>query len=379
MDPLPRFAHDAWLAAIIDSSEDAIISKTTTGIITSWNGSARRLFGYEAEEAIGQPVLMLFPPDRLNEEDRILARINAGERVAHFETERLRKDGRRIPISVTISPIRSKTGDIVGASKIARDISKTRELQQRLEQLNLDLESRVSERTLALELANRELDAFTSAVSHDLRAPLRAVLGFTQALHEDFGPRLPGEALAFLQQIDAATHRMEALVNGLLDLSRQTRGVLQRSELHIDDLARVSWRTLERALGRQLPDLNVDCPHVMYGDDRMLQALLDNLLGNAVKYAGQNRQPKVHIWQEQDDRGQCWVVVQDHGVGFDPAAASRIFEPFTRLHPASDYPGLGLGLATVQRIVARHGGEIVASGKVGGGAEFRFHLGGTLR
>ncbi len=382
MKPVPEFADDAWLAAIIDSSEDAIISKTTEGIVTSWNRSAERVFGYSAGEMLGKPLLVLFPPERVGEEERILERIRTGLRVEHFETERVRKDGHRILVSVTVSPIRNAAGQIVGASKIARDITENRRLQASLRLLNAELEQRVMDRTRELEFANREMEAFATAVSHDLRAPLRALSGFTQALQEDFGDHLPADASTFVQQIATAGQRMETLINGLLDLSRNTRGRLERAPLALAALAQTSWRTVARATGGDLPACEVNCPWPMDGDPRMVGIIFDNLLSNAVKYAG-DLPPRVRIYQSRDDSQRVWLHVHNQGLGFDAHQAQEMFKPFTRVHALDegrrDLPGLGLGLglglATVKRIVERHGGKIEATGVPGLSAELRFHLG----
>src|SRR5207249_7980021 len=170
------------LADIVQSSDDAIISKALNGAITSWNPGAEKLFGYSAGEAVGKPILMLIPPDRHREEPEIMARIERGENVDHFETVRLRKDGERIDVSETISPIRDGHGNIIGASKIARDITERKRAEEEIRELNATLEQRVAERTSQLEAVNKELEAFSYSVSHDLRMPLRQISGFGELL-----------------------------------------------------------------------------------------------------------------------------------------------------------------------------------------------------
>lgn len=368
----------SWLAAIITSSDDAIISKTTAGVITSWNHAAQQMFGYSEKEAIGQLVTMLFPEDRLDEEQMILTRIAAGEQVRHFETERVRKDGSRIPLSVTISPIRDEHGRIVGASKIARDITRQKDLQARLQTMNNALEERVRERTLELEVANQEMEAFIHAISHDLRAPLRALAGFSKELTESCGDQLPQAGNECLEQILKASTRMTELVNGLMDLSRNTGGALVREFTDVALLAASSWNTLKTGIGRVdggVPMLSINCPHRLYGDPRMLRSLFNNLLENALKYSARAAQPTVSVYQEQDPSGVTWTCIADNGVGFEMRESERMFHPFQRLHAAHDFPGLGLGLATVKRIVLRHGGRIEGTSTPGEGACFRFHLG----
>jgi PAS domain S-box-containing protein len=361
------------LAAIVESSDDAIIGKTLNGIITSWNKGAENIFGYSEEEAVGNSIVMLFPKDREAEEQNILSRIARGENVKHFETVRLRKDGSSIDISATISPIKDRQGTVVGASKIARDISQQKIAEIEIRRLNNDLERRVAERTRDLQTANRELDSFAYAVSHDLRAPLRAMSGFSKALEEDFGDQLTDHAHEFLNEICQASRRMGALIDGILALSHITRGELRRE---LVDLSAIGEQ-VRHELARNGPDRQVawdiQSGIVARGDSRMIEVVIQNLLDNAWKYTALSSNAHIRFFTENKN-GETVFCVQDNGAGFNMAHSDRLFKPFQRLHRQDEFTGLGIGLATVQRIIHRHGGAIEADAAVGQGATFRFTL-----
>ena len=204
------------LAAIVDNSDDAIIGKDLNGIIQSWNRGAERIFGYRAEEAVGQPITIIIPPDRREEEETVLRRLRKGERTDPFETVRWTKQGHLIDISLTVSPIRNADGVVIGASKISRDITERKRIEADLKRLNETLEERVAERTRQLAEINAELDAFASTVAHDLRAPLRAMDGFAKALAEDYGDTLGTRGQDYARRIVGAAERMDLLIQDLL-------------------------------------------------------------------------------------------------------------------------------------------------------------------
>lgn len=361
------------LAAIVDSSDDAIISKTLTGVITSWNLGAQKVFGYSAAEAIGKPLSMLIPPDRLDEEMMILGCIAAGKSIDHFETVRLRKDGQRIHVSVTVSPLRDEAGRIIGASKVARDITREKEAQDQVQHLYAELEQRVKERTAQLEEANCELESFSYSVSHDLRAPLRAMDGFSQALLEDCAGALPDQGKRYLDNIRRAAQRMGDLIDDLLALSRLSRQEMRR----VPVMSRSLVQTVLAELGQPWPDRKVDvCLGDLpdcHGDPALLRQVWANLISNALKYTGRCEHALIEIGGHRED-GAVEFVVKDNGAGFDMRYAGKLFGVFQRMHRMEDYPGTGVGLAIVQRIVHRHGGRVWADAAVGRGATFHFTL-----
>jgi PAS domain S-box-containing protein len=610
------------LVAIVESSEDAIIGKNLEGIITSWNAGAENIFGYRAAEILGKSVTLLIPPEQEGEEAAILARIRRGERVKHFETIRLRRDGTRIAISATISPIKDQAGTIVGASKIARDvtaqksveeslrrslrdirdlkvaldehaivavtdargrivevndkfcaiskyrrdeligqdhriinsghhpkeffrelwqtigragiwhgeiknrakdgsfywvattivpflddqgkprqyiairaditahkaaveeserqvtlfdqtydavlawkwqgpiefwnrgaerlygftraeaigrtshqllqtrfpegleallgalnrdgqwegelehttragqtirvesrmvlvqmagqgsvleanrdITERRRIEQEIRQLNLVLEQRVRERTAELAAANRELEAFSYSVSHDLRAPLRAMDGFSQAVLEDFGPLLPAEGHRYLETIRTSAQRMGALIDDLLAFARLNRHPLRRQPIDTFRLVNSALADLGSPWPERKIEVRVDDLPACWGDPSLLRQVWLNLLSNALKYTRKSAVAEIVV-AAAERQGEVEYSVADNGAGFDMDYADKLFGVFQRLHRTEDFEGTGVGLAIVQRIVQRHGGRVWAEGKVDGGATFHFTLGG---
>jgi signal transduction histidine kinase len=236
-----------------------------------------------------------------------------------------------------------------------------------------ELEALVRGRTAELEAANRELETFSFSVSHDLRAPLRALSGFSAALIEDYGSWLPQGARKHLETIDNAARRMAALIEGLLTLSRNIRAELCRESLDLSAMAERLLADLARGEPSRRVETTVQPGLQAHGDPRLVEAVLANLLGNAWKYTGATAEAEIRVSGEDRD-GRLWITIADNGAGFDMAHADRLFQPFRRLHRQDEFPGLGIGLATVERIVRRHGGEIRASAAPGEGAAFRFTL-----
>lgn len=249
------------------------------------------------------------------------------------------------------------------------DIDALKAAESALREINATLEARVALRTAELTAANRELETFAYAVSHDLRAPLRSMSGYAQALQEDFGASLQGQAKSYLDHIAAAVHKMGELIDGLLALSRSTRGELRQDRVDLSVLARQRLGELAEAEPGRRVAVEVEDGIIVQGDERMLASALVNLLDNAWKYTGATAAPFIRVhWGEVGGlRGFC---VSDNGAGFDMAHAERLFKPFQRLHRQEEFPGIGIGLATVQRIVHRHGGAIAAHAVPGNGATF---------
>jgi PAS domain S-box-containing protein len=349
------------LAALVDSSDDAIIGKTSEGIVTSWNGGAERLFGFTAAEMIGRPISRLIPPDRQTEEAQILAHLADG-RVERFDTMRVRKNGQSVDVSVTISPVRDSTGKQIGISKVARDITARRRAEEAL-----------AHAKDAAEAANLELEAFSYSVAHDLRAPLRGMSGFAQVLLEGYGGKLDAEGQDWLQEIMLNAQKMGALIDGLLSLARVTRSALRRGPVDLSSVFRAIAQQLAAAEPDRVVEIVVQENLAAHVDPTLARALLDNLLRNAWKFTSKTPAARIELGVT-DRHGTPAFFVRDNGAGFDMAYASKLFAPFQRLHTSDEFPGTGIGLATGQRIVHRHGGRIWAEGAVDAGATFYFTL-----
>jgi PAS domain S-box-containing protein len=351
------------LAAIVESSGDAIIASSLDGIIRSWNKGAEHLFGYAAEEVVGRPTSLLLLPGRQGEEPALVVRLAKGEPVVPFETVRRRKDGSDLEVSVTISPIRDSRGNLVGASTAARDISDRKRAQ-----------AEVLRAREAAEAANRELEAFNYSVAHDLRAPLRAVDGFSHILLEDYGETLDAAGQEHLKRVRDAAQHMGRLIDSLLALARVTRVNLRTQQVDLSELARATTQRLKESQPERVVEVVIGDGFKEKGDATLLGAAIENLLSNAWKFTRNQPNARIEFGSVQDGE-QTAYFVRDNGAGFDMAFASKLFGVFQRLHTANEFEGTGVGLATVQRIVRRHGGRVWAEGKVGEGACFHFTFG----
>ncbi len=505
------------LAAIVDSSDDAIVSVDLEGVVIAWNRGAERLSGYSADEALGKHIGMMAPAERATEDAEIVERVGRGESLEHFETIWVRHDGRQIHVSVTVSPIRDSDGRIVGVSRIARDITEQKRAEaalqqseqrfhalangipqmafianpdgfiswynrrwyeytgttfeqmqgwgwqrvhdpdflplvvdrwkdaiargaafdmefplrradgefrtflsrvlplkdaagqvvrwfgtntdiserkqgeqrlaaqaaelassrQALDKLNEELEQRIAERTAQLETANRELEAFTYSVSHDLRAPLRHISGFSRILLNDFRSSLAAEAIELLERVEEATIRMGKLIDGLLSLARLGRQSLnlRQNEMNaiVDQVVAIlqpecEGREVEWRIAR-LPALPCDAV--------LVAQVFQNLLHNALKYSRRCPKAVIEIDSVQRPGEPVAIFVRDNGAGFNMKYAGRLFGVFQRLHTEAEFEGMGVGLATVHRIIQKHGGTLWADAEIGCGATFYFTLGGS--
>ena len=351
---IPNHDRLALLSAIVDTSDDAIISKDLNGIITSWNRSAERLFGYTANEAVGQSITILIPPERLDEEPEILSRLRRGERVDHFETVRARKDGSLIDISLTISPVLDGSGKIIGASKIARDITGSKKMMAELQR------------------ANAVLEQFAYSASHDLQESLRTVKIYGQMLMRNYGDQLGPEGMSALRFLQSGATRMETLVRDLLAYTRFTK--FEKPSEKID--ASLALESAIEALGAAISENNATVQSVgSLPSVRMhfahLQQLFQNLIGNAIKYRNPEIPPTVLVSAKR--LAAYWQFsVEDNGIGIPSAYTETIFQIFKRLHSAEQYPGTGLGLAICQRIVEQYDGRIWVDSQPSKGSTFRF-------
>ncbi|MBI5750881.1 MAG: GHKL domain-containing protein [Hydrogenophilales bacterium] len=270
---------------------------------------------------------------------------------------------------------RMQTNLIAALQALEQDIVKLERAEAEIYQLNTALEQRVADRTAQLEAVNRELEAFSYSVSHDLRTPLRSIDGFSQALIEDYGERLDAQALDYLNRVRRTAQRMGMLIDDLLRLSRVTRANMTHARIDLSALAEEVMADLRKHKGAGAVTLTVQPGLAAYGDPALLRIVLENLLDNAWKYSSKIPEPRIELGSLVQD-GRLVFFVRDNGAGFDMTYVDKLFGAFQRLHREDDFPGTGVGLATVKRIVHRHGGEVWAEGRLGGGAVFYFTLGG---
>jgi len=362
------------LAAIVESSDDAIISKTLDGIVTSWNAGAARLFGYSAEEMIGQPILKLIPEELWSEEHDILSKLRQGERIDHYETRRLAKDGSWVEVSLTVSPIRDITGAIVGASKIARDIGALRRAVADRESLLL---SERNARAEAERLSHLK-DEFLATLSHELRTPLTTIMGWANLLRRrsNIGP---AELKAAVETIHRNAQAQAQIIDDLLDMSRIISGKirLQSEAIDLRDLVQVAVDGIRPAAATKNISVSVvmdDSADLVAGDAARLQQVLWNLLTNALKFTPANGSIRVTL---QRAGGGMEIHVKDSGVGIHQSFLPHVFERFRQADGSTtrEHGGLGLGLSIVRNLVELHGGSVaVHSEGPGAGATFSVRL-----
>jgi PAS domain S-box-containing protein len=356
-------------AAIIENSDDAIYGKDLQGIITSWNKGAERIYGYSNQEAVGQQVSMLITPDMSDDVHEILSRIAKGEHIVHYETKRIRNDNQIIEVSVSMSPIRDQSGKIAGASTIARDITERKLAEESIIKLNVQLENNISQ----LETANKELEAFSYSVSHDLRAPLRAIDGFSKVLIEKSPNQLDEESVRYLNIVRANTQNMGKLIDDLLSFSRVGKQEMRLSLVNMERLTRETFDELKQQNpGRNIELIIKNTPQTL-GDATLITIVLMNLLSNAVKFTRHKHEAVIEFGGSIGNN-EIIYYVKDNGAGFNMQYLNKLFGVFQRLHSQEEFEGTGVGLALVQRIIRRHGGRVWADGKIDEGAAFYFTL-----
>lgn len=363
-EPRP-LAPDQLLSAIIDSSEDAIISKSLNSIVTSWNKAAERIFGYTADEMIGQSISQLFPADRLEEETHILNRIAQGQRVDHFETIRVRKDGTFIDVSLTISPVRDAEGNIVGASKIARDISDQKRAVRKLAEAHEELKR-----------ADRLKADFLATLSHELRTPLTAILGWIQILKEQPTAEELEEGVAVIER---NVRLQSQLIEDLLDISRIESGKVALDVQRMNLVAIVSAamdtvRPTAESKAIKITSAFASVDGVVMGDKNRLQQIVWNLLTNAIKFTP--RGGRIHLVIERVN-SHVEISVTDSGQGIAPEFLQHVFDRFRQADSSTTrkHGGLGIGLSIARHLTELHGGSLaVRSPGLGLGATFTINL-----
>jgi PAS domain S-box-containing protein len=356
---------------VIETAIDAAVSIDNRGTIVLFNRSAENVFGYSAPEVIGRPVTVLMP-------ERLHSAHNRGF-INYISTEQSpmigkivervgrRKDGTEFPVEISLSSWR--TGKELYVTAFLRDITTRKHAETMIHQLNADL----TQRTEQLQAINQELEAFSYSVSHDLRAPLRAVDGFSKILIEDFGPALPAEVQRLLRIVRDNTQQMGKLIDDLLDFSRLSRKSFECTILDMASLTQSALSDLVKADPGSVLSVEINSLVPAHGNAALIKQVLINLISNAVKFSRVRSDPKVEIGCHANGKENTYYV-KDNGVGFDMAYADKLFGVFQRLHSAHEFEGTGVGLAIVKRIINRHNGRVWAEGSANAGATFYFTL-----
>ena len=356
---------------LLESAPDAMVVVDQQGFIQLVNSQTEKMFGFDRVEIVGEPVEVLVPR-RFRKKH---AKHRDGYYVEHptrpmgvgLDLFGLRKNGTEFPVEISLSPLETEDGLLVSAA--IRDVTQRKRMEADVHKLNEDLKQRAAQ----LEAANRELEAFSYSVSHDLRAPLRSIDGFSHVVLEDYGEQLPADARGYLERVRAAAQRMAVLIDDLLNLSRVTRTALQPRFINLSKMAEDILHGLQESQPQRqvsfslVPDLMVEAdPHLMH-------IVLENLLSNAWKFTSKKENAEIEFGQKNHVKERTFYV-RDNGVGFDMAYADKLFGVFQRLHSVTEFPGTGVGLATVQRIISIHGGRIWAESAEGKGTTFYFTL-----
>jgi PAS domain S-box-containing protein len=356
---------------LLESAPDAMVVVDQHGSIQLVNSQTEKLFGYDRAELVGQPVEIMVPKrfrkKHARHRDGYYGEHPARPMGVGLDLYGLRKNGTEFPVEISLSPLETEDGLLVSAA--IRDVTQRKRMEEDVQKLNEDLRQRAAQ----LEAANKELEAFSYSVSHDLRAPLRSIDGFSHVVLEDYGEQLPADARGYLERVRAAAQRMAVLIDDLLNLSRVTRTAVQPKFINLSKMVEEIGYSLQENHSQRQVTFSVTPDLMVEADPHLMNIVLENLLSNAWKFTSKREQAVIEFGQKAHD-GERTFYVRDNGVGFDMAYADKLFGVFQRLHSVSEFPGTGVGLATVQRIISIHGGKIWAESVEGKGTTFYFTL-----
>jgi PAS domain S-box-containing protein len=339
------------------------------------NRYAAELLGYTPEEILGRHLFeFIYQEEHTLSDEKLETQREEGVAVLVDDFRLRRKDGSPIWTLITACPVQDEAGQYLGSLAMVTDITRRREDEQRVRRLNADLERRIAERTAQLEFSNRELEAFAYSVAHDLRSPLRSITSFTQALTEDCAQTLDATGRDYIQRIRASSQRMNELIDGILALSRVNSAEFVEADVDLSELARSTADQLQRWQPERTLRFQIQEGLVDRGDSQLLRLVLENLMGNAWKFTRERPVAEIEFGTLPGEGTGRRYFVRDNGAGFDMAYQKKLFGVFQRLHTQQEFEGHGVGLATVQRIIRRHGGRVWGEGRVGEGATFYFTL-----
>lgn len=361
------------LRAVIEGTTDAIFMKDLQGRYVILNSTTAKIIGKPIEEIVGKNDIEVFPIEvgkQIEEIDRRIITSNTSEVIE--EIVPMQGELRTFLTAKTVC--RNEQGKVIGLIGIARDISDRKRIEDQIKELNQDLERRVEERTAQLEVTNKELEAFSYSVSHDLRAPLRSIDGFSLALLESYGEQLDEKGKHYLRRVRNASQRMGELIDDLLHLSRVTRSQMHFQTVALSEIVQAIAADLQHAQPERSVNFIIASDVVVQGDSRLLKIVFENLLNNAWKFTSKKLYSIIEFGTSLQPDSTIVYFVRDNGAGFDMTYANNLFGAFQRLHTIDEFPGSGIGLATVKRIIHRHGGRIWAEGAIDQGATFYFTL-----
>ncbi len=372
---------DTRLAAIVQASDDAIISKSPDGTILTWNPGAERMYGYSEAEAVGQSISILIPQDLPSEFRDIMRRLRRGERIERYETRRQGKNGQSLHVSMSIAPLKDPAGRVMGAAAIARDITERKQMETALRRRGEELAAANAE----LAGAARLKDEFLASMSHELRTPLSGILAMSEGLQEQvYGPLNPKQLTA-VRDVEECGRHLLVLINDILDVAKIEAGKLELelAPIAVEQVCQASLRLVKESALKKKINVSFDLDklvQVLTADERRLKQVLVNLLSNAVKFTAEGGRVGLDVVGEGDKR-QVWFTVWDTGIGMRPDELQRLFQPFVQLDSrlSRQYEGTGLGLALAKRLTELHGGRVLVESQAGTGSRFTVVLPWTAK